>query len=250
VVLMLQVPTAFGAMLAVAVAAWVPTLVGAVALGHVGRSFRRLGRHNLRILREVGGNSHALLAFFALSNLDVVLARVVFNEHEAGLYAGGLILTKAVLFLPQFVVVVAFPSMASSATRHRMYLRALVVVSFIGLAATAGAAALHSLAVTFIGGPEYAGVEPYIWLFAALGTLLAMIQLMVYEIVARQHRASVYLLWAGLLAVAALAPFVADGRALVIGVGSVYAVVLGVMLVTALLHPVSRERGDEAVPLA
>ena len=55
----------------------------------------------------------ALLAFFALSNADIVVARNVLDGHDAGLYAGGLILTKAVLFLPQFVVVVAFPSMAT-----------------------------------------------------------------------------------------------------------------------------------------
>ena len=62
-------------------------------------------------------NSHALLAFFALSNVDVVVARNVLAEHQAGLYAGGLILTKAVLFLPQFVVVIVFPSMSSAAVR-------------------------------------------------------------------------------------------------------------------------------------
>ena len=36
------------------------------------------------------------------------------TDHDAGLYAGGLILAKAVLFLPQFVVVVAFPSMSTA----------------------------------------------------------------------------------------------------------------------------------------
>ena len=64
------------------------------------------------MLRELFHNSHALLAFFALSNADVVIARSTLDPHDAGLYAGGLILAKAVLFLPQFVVVVAFPSMS------------------------------------------------------------------------------------------------------------------------------------------
>ena len=64
------------------------------------------------MLRETFHNSHALLAFFALSNADVIIARTTLDERQAGLYAGGLILTKAVLFLPQFVVVIAFPSMS------------------------------------------------------------------------------------------------------------------------------------------
>ena len=66
------------------------------------------------ILRETFHNSQVLLAFFALSNADIVIARNVLDEHDAGLYAGGLILTKAMLFLPQFVVVVAFPSMSTA----------------------------------------------------------------------------------------------------------------------------------------
>ena len=41
-------------------------------------------------------NSHALLAFFALSNARRRRRpRCVFDDHDAGLYAGGLILTKA-----------------------------------------------------------------------------------------------------------------------------------------------------------
>ena len=52
-------------------------------------------------------------------NCDVVLARTVLDEHDAGLYAAGLILTKAMLFLPRFVVVVTFPSMATAHERRR-----------------------------------------------------------------------------------------------------------------------------------
>ena len=71
------------------------------------------GHGGWSVLRESVRNSHALFAFFALSNADVIVARSVLDAHESGLYAGGLILVKAVLFLPQFVVVVAFPSMST-----------------------------------------------------------------------------------------------------------------------------------------
>lgn len=248
-VLMPIFPTAFGAMLAVALGAWVPAIVGLIVLGRgarlrvragiqrAGRSLSEAGVSPTRILREVIGNSTALLAFFALSNLDVVLARMRFDEHEAGLYAGGLILTKAVLFLPQFVVVIAFPSMASASTQHRMYLRALVAVGLIGLSATLGAAALSGTAITFIGGSEYGAVEPNIWLFATLGTLLALVQMMVYELVARQHRASVLILWGGLLAVGAVGVLADNGTSLVRGVALVDLAVLLLLLLTARFHP-------------
>ena len=90
-----------------------PVVVGVVALRRPGRQRPRPGHRAPTptgwaqggVLREVVHNSQALLAFFALSNADVIVARNVLDEHDAGLYAGGLILTKAVLFLPQFVVV-------------------------------------------------------------------------------------------------------------------------------------------------
>ena len=75
--------------------------------------------------RETLRNSHALLAFFALSNADILVARNVLDAHQAGLYAGGLILVKAVLFLPQFVVVLAFPSMSDAAAARRTLFESL-----------------------------------------------------------------------------------------------------------------------------
>lgn len=238
-VLMPVFDSTFGAMVAVAVAAWVPAVIGWFALR--GReSAAAAWSGTTTILREVAGNSYALLAFFALSNIDVILARARFDEHDAGLYAGGLILTKAVLFLPQFVVVIAFPSMASASGQHRMYLRGLAAVAAIGATATLGAVVLSSLAITFVGGSKYSEVEPNIWIFATLGTLLALIQLMVYEVVARQHRASVLIIWAGLALVAAGSLLVDNGHQLVRVVALVDLGVLVSLVVTAMLHPSQR----------
>lgn len=236
---MLISPTALSAMIGVAVAAWLPALVGAWSLGHVGsRAAPRAGvDRGEQLLREVLGNSHALLAFFALSNADVVIARVVFDDHVAGVYAGGLILTKAVLFLPQFVVVIVFPSMASAVGRREVYLKGLVVVSVIGAAATLGALVLSDLAITFVGGPAYREIEPLVAWFALLGTMLAMIQVMVYELVARQQRASVWLLWAGLAVVGGAAAYVATYGQLLLSVLVVDALLLVALLTIALALP-------------
>ncbi len=229
-------PTASAAMLGVAIAAFAPPAVGALALGRLRPSVRLVPDHGRRVLREVAHNSYALLAFFALSNSDIVAARAFFTPEEAGLYAAGLILTKAVLFLPQFVVVIAFPSMASTGSRQRMYLKALAVTATAGLLATACTAVLSPLAVVFVGGEQYAALEPMIWAFALLGTLYALVQLMVYEVVARQHSASVYLIWAGLAVVVGVTPALAAFDTLVVVVCAVNALVLLALLTTALMR--------------
>jgi O-antigen/teichoic acid export membrane protein len=238
VALMLVLPTAFGAMLGVTLGACVPAVIGALALGHVGRG-RRAAPAAVdpeQVLHEVVANSHALLAFFALSGVDVLVAGLVLDGHSAGLYAAGLILTKAVLFLPQVVVIVAFPSMASPREKHRVYLRGLVLVAAAGIVATLGAIAFSDLAIAFIGGDQYAAVEPYIGLFAALGMVLAMIQLMVYEVVARQHRASVLILWAGLVGVASTALYVDSVGSLVLSVTVVNTLVLLTLVLDTIRH--------------
>ncbi len=237
-------PETVAAMLGVALGAVVPTVVGWYALRHPDRlSLRRARppRHPDEsapwarggVLREVGHSSHMLLAFFALSSADVVIARAVLDDRQSGLYAGGLILAKAVLFLPQFVVVVAFPTM-SAGVRRRVHLAALLVVLGIGLSATFGAWLFSDLAIVFIGGQAYVDLEPLLWAFAGVGTLLAMIQLMTYSVLARQHRRAVVVLWAGLVGLLAVVPFTDSVPFLLGCVAVVESAVLVVLLVSSL----------------
>jgi O-antigen/teichoic acid export membrane protein len=232
-----------GAMAGIAVGAFLPVVVGWLALRHPSRGRGAAApatRPRSRwlpggVLRETLHNSHALLAFFALSNTDVVIARSVLGEHPAGLYAGGLILTKAVLFLPQFVVVIAFPSMSRRDSDRRTHLVGLGLVLAIGAVTVAGVATLSGLALVFIGGPEYAALQGRLWMFAVLGTVLAMLQLMVYDVVARQHQRMVFVVWAALVVLACVAPFVGSVDALLGVVVTVDVVLLLVLLAASLL---------------
>ncbi len=196
--MLLWVPSVEAAMSAVAICAWVPVVVGWLIL----RDKREPGTHpdhgSRSMIRESIHNSAALLAFFALSNLDIVVARNVLSDHDAGLYAAGLILSKAVLFLPQFVVIVAFPSLSTQAERRHALMRSLGLIAALGLIAIAGAALLSSLAITFVGGEKYVEIESSLWIFATTGTALAMLQLLIYAVLARQGQRSVYAVWLAL----------------------------------------------------
>lgn len=227
-------PDTFGAMVGVTVGAFAPAVVGAWALRRRPAAGPSEAPHPFgHVLRETVHNSHALLAFFALTNVDVIVARTVLDERQAGLYAGGLILAKAVLFLPQFVVVIAFPSMSSAESARRMNLIALGLVLGVGLAVVLGVLVLSGLAVTFIGGPAYDDLAGRLWAFALLGTLLAMIQLMVYNVLARQRQRAVYVVWAALLALVAAAPFMASVSMLLGVVLAVDAALFAVLLAWA-----------------
>jgi len=197
-----------------------------------------------RVIRESFHNSHVLLAFFALSNVDIVIARNVLPEHDAGLYAGGLILTKAVLFLPQFVVVIAFPSMSTSGERRRALTLSLGLVSVIGALVTLGALILPRLALVFVGGQQFEEISDHLWVFAVLGTVLSMLQLLVYSVLARQGQRSVYLVWAAFLTLVVLGLTTDSLRALLTVVIIVDSVLLVVLLAVS-LH-VTRPAADES----
>lgn len=252
---MLLLEDATGAMLGVAAGNVVPTLVGWWLLRRrpahpapdpegVSSSAPTPSPGDARapgarsVAREVLHNSHALLAFFAVANADVIAARITLGERDAGLYAGGVILAKAVLFLPQFVVVIAFPDMASRAA-GRLHMGGLAVVGAIGLAAAGAAAALPSVTVAFVGGAQYTALAGSVWAFAVLGGVLAMLQVLVYDVVARQHRRSVWLLWLALAVVGASVPFLDRLRSLLLTVITVDVLVLLVLLAVGLRRPAS-----------
>lgn len=197
--LILWQPSEFVAILGVAIGMVAPVIVGWIALRHRESSDLRSEAHEGRaIMKEALHNTQALFAFFALSNADIIVARNVLDAREAGLYASGIILTKAVLFLPQFVVVVAFPSMSTASERRRALVQSLGSVAVLGAVATMAAYLLSPLAMVFVGGSEYADIESRLWLFAVLGTALAMLQLLVYSVLARQGLSTIWFVWIAL----------------------------------------------------
>jgi O-antigen/teichoic acid export membrane protein len=241
-------PDTLGAMIGVAAGAFAPAVVGWWTLRSTGAAgalhVSADGTHRTSVtglLLETVHNSHALLAFFTLSNADVLIARSVLPEHQAGLYAGGLILTKAVLFLPQFVVVIAFPSMSTAKSGRRLNLMSLGLVLVIGLVTVVGAALLSGLAVTFVGGSEYAELNDLLWAFAALGTVLAMLQLMVYNVLARQRQRAVFVLWAALVVLVLAGALAATVTELLVIVLVVDTATFGVLLVGAGIRSLRQE---------
>lgn len=234
-------PTETSAMVGVLLGLLVPVVIGgwvlrrprgAVAADAAGALDHDHGPRS--VVREVATSSMALLAFFTLSNLDIVVARNVLDSHDAGLYAGGLILTKAVLFLPQFVVVVAFPAMATAEARRRALLRSVGLTAAMGAACTLGVLALHRVALVFVGGPEYGDVEGRLWLFAVLGTMLAVLQLIVYSVLARRGTRSVWLVWGAVVVLVAAGLAAGSLTALVVTVSLVDATLVVVLMAASL----------------
>ena len=198
------------------------------------------------MLVESVHNAQVLFAFFALSSVDIVIARQVLDEHDAGLYAAGLIMTKVMLFLPQFVVVIAFPDMATpERPAPRPGPQPASPSAASARSPSAAAEVLSGVAMVFVGGAEFGEVEGLLWVFAVLGTVLAMLQLQVYAVLARQARRSVLLVWVALVVLVVLG-LQADSVAGL--VTSVLAVDAALLVVLTVAEPAARP--DAPPPVA
>jgi O-antigen/teichoic acid export membrane protein len=196
-------PSLTAAMLGLALGAVVPALLGAYLLrGSSGGTPEQVKD----ALREAIHGTHTLLAFFAIANADVLLARGLLDAKHSGIYAAGVIVAKACLFLPQFVIVVVFPSLATAPGDTQRLRRAIQAVAALGVCTVLGALILPNLVVKIVGGPDYAAVGPIAWLFALAGSSYAVLQLVVYAAIAQQEKRAALLIWIGLasLAIAAL----------------------------------------------
>ena len=228
-------PSATSAILGVGVGLLFPLLVGWWVLRDRRVPEAARPEHSTRaMLAESAHNTQVLFAYFALSSVDIVIARHVLDDHDAGLYAAGLIMAKVLLFLPQFVVVIAFPDMATPEGRQRALIRSLLAIGVLGAVAVAAAKLLSGVAMIFVGGSDFAEVEDLLWVFAVLGTVLAMLQLQVYALLARQGRRSVLLVWAALVVLVLLGLRADSVAGLVSTVLSVDAVLLAVLTLVSL----------------
>ena len=185
------------ATLVVAGVAW------ALVLGHAPHGTGRPRyRPVLRIALATG-------AMWTLANVDVLLARITLDPHASGWYAAGALITRAVQFAPQFVVISAFAALTDAARSRKVLTVAGTKVAAIGLAAVAALAVVGPWLVPAVLGADFERVGRIAWLFALAGTLLALNQLLVAQRVARHDESIAWGVWAatGILGAAVLGGF-------------------------------------------
>jgi len=214
-------PTEFAAMLGVALGMWVPVIIGALALSRRRAEIPHSEGHpGLDLIREVGHSSQALLAFFALSNADILVARATMSDSEAGLYAAGLI--------------VAFPSMSKQETRRRTLLLAMGLTAALGSIGVLGILLFPDLALLFVGGDDFSAIADDLWKFAIVGTVLSMVQLLVYSALARRQGRAVIMIWTALVILIVGALAVSTATALVVVVMAIDTALFAALLAVAL----------------
>jgi O-antigen/teichoic acid export membrane protein len=205
-------------------------------------------RTRVGVVVETLHAAHAHGTFLLLTSLDVLLARHVLPSDAAGVYAAGSVVTRVTVWLPQAVIALMFASLAETQRHHRTALRASALVVVLGAILTAGSAAVGPIVVTVFGGAKYHELDSTIWLFALLGSLLAVLQLSMLAGLAQRTARRAALLWATVIADVVIV-LVTDSHAtptrLVVTLVSVAAVVASIA-VWLTLRPTSRDTEQTA----
>jgi O-antigen/teichoic acid export membrane protein len=129
------------------------------------------------------------LVLSLLINVDVIMARRLFDANTAGLYAALSVLGKIALYLPGAVTVVLFPKIVHQLGGEGRPLRVMLP----SLALSLGTSALVPLAfalapgllVSLLFGAQYVGLEPVVWQYG-----LAMLPLVVTRVLVPYFLAS------------------------------------------------------------
>jgi O-antigen/teichoic acid export membrane protein len=155
--------------------------------------------------REATAAVTGLLGLFLLTNLDVPLARHYLPAAASGHYALGAVVAKIAFWGPQFVTTLVFARLVTGGDRRRLLGGSAALIVASGALLAAGLAALAALGVALpLLGREYAAIGPALPLFAALGTSLALVQLLLFEEIAASARRMGRVLALAALAQAAL----------------------------------------------
>lgn len=164
-----------------------------------------LAKHELvaetrSLLSESGVAAHAYAVLLLLSVADVLLANHVLDRRAAALYAAGSIMTKTALWLPQSAANVLFASMTDHGRHRELFLRAVAGLLALGAAMTAFAWLAGGLVSALIGGNRYPQLHSHIWLFAALGSCLAVTQFAVVSGLAIRDGRAAWVAWLTIVA--------------------------------------------------
>ena len=195
------------------------------------------------LLSGLTRDSASVLAVLVLTNVDVLLARARLAPEEAGLYAAGALVAKMAFFAPSFVTYVLYARFSRPGERRAALRTGGLVVTGSAVLATAGAVVAGPL-LPIVLGEDYAALQGSAWLFAAAGSALAAVFLLVQAGLAVHDHRLAAVAWAVAALEVVLVLAVADTlhRLVAVVLGGAMAVVAA----GALLERTPRRRaGDE-----
>jgi O-antigen/teichoic acid export membrane protein len=187
--------------------------------------------------------SGAFIAFALLSNLDVLMAKLLLSAQESGEYAALATVGKIVIFLPSAVAVVMVPSLARARLADNsggeVLRRAALVVGVTTLLAAIPLLAFPDFVMHAMFGNRYLNAASGVRAITVAGAGLALMYLLVVYTVAIQDRRWLLVL-GGAVAVQIIAIGLLHRTPTDVATAQAAVIVLALAVNEALFHPLLR----------
>lgn len=155
--------------------------------------------------------SAAFMGFAIVSNLDVILAKILLNPYQAGVYAALSTVGKVIIFLPTAIAVVMVPSAAKArlegSSARVLRISALLVCATSALAAIPAILAPRLIIKIMFGSKYLSAVNGVLPMVIAGAGLALTYLLVVYSVAIRDRRWIVLLACAVALQIAGIGIF-------------------------------------------
>lgn len=146
------------------------------------------------VFRTLYRSNSAIGVLMALTTVDVVLARYLLPPVESGQYALVSTLGRSPIWVTQFLALALIPTLATTGS-PRTILRASGLVLGVCAVGTAVAAAAPEFWVGLLGGEAYSAAVDLLLPYLALGTLLALAQVLVIAEMAQGRHVLAKVAW-------------------------------------------------------
>jgi len=142
-----------------------------------------------------------LLAITALTTADVIVAKAVFDDHEAGIYGSASLVGRMILYLPAAIVTVLLPKVSARATRGESSGDILAASVGVTLAASAlltiAYAVLPGTVIKLAFGSAFDDASGLLYLFGIAMSGYALLNVLLIYHLARNATAMSWLLLTG-----------------------------------------------------
>ena len=145
-----------------------------------------------------------VLSITSLTTTDVIVAKAVFSDHDAGLYGSASLIGRVILYLPAAIVLVLLPKVAARQAAGResrdVLMKSLLVTGGFCAIATLVYTVAPRLLVFVAFGSSFEDAAGLLWMFAVAMSGFAVLNVLLAYHLGRGENALSFLLLAGAVA--------------------------------------------------
>jgi O-antigen/teichoic acid export membrane protein len=145
-----------------------------------------------------------VLSITSLTTIDVIVAKAVLSDHDAGLYGSASLIGRVILYLPAAIVLVLLPKVAARQAVGResrdVLMKSLLVTGGFCALATLVYTVAPKLVVFVAFGSSFEDAAGLLWMFALAMSGYAILNVLLAYHLGRGHTGLSFLLLGGAVA--------------------------------------------------